>query len=138
MHTAEDAEFAGQHIPKRFRQIINILYIIIHILKVYFPCLHGLDGFLNGYLPLSSILRRITINLQRSSKTISLQFFTTIYHHSAASLQMVKPPQSVSSNAARNAIRPKRALSSKGFISFKVTLHIHLIILISLYSISRN
>ena len=35
------------------------LVIIIHILNVYFPCLHGSDRFLNSYLPLSSILCQI-------------------------------------------------------------------------------
>ena len=44
---------------------VNIIIIIIHILNIYFPCLHGLDKFLNGYLPLSLILCQITINLQR-------------------------------------------------------------------------
>ena len=65
----------------------------------------------------------------------SLHFFTTLLWLLWTSLYKAKPSQSASSNAVPNAIKSKQSFSSEeGFLSFKVTLHIHLIILMSLHS----
>ena len=45
-------------LQKNFKTTQMVIIIIIHILSVYFPCLHGLDKFLNGNLPFSSICTR--------------------------------------------------------------------------------
>ena len=123
---------------------IRVIIITNHILNVYFPCLHGLDRFLNGYLPLSSILYQIKINLQRSKVTIydlipslsrsNLQYYIFVFlHHAIITASLYIWPNHLNLPLMQYLMlsRPKRSLTSEeGFLSFKVTLHIHCIILI--------
>ena len=128
----------------------------LHSLNVYFPYLHGLYWFLNGCLPLSWILCQI--NLQRSYCTsLSMTWYqvyrgqlvlcclsTTTYKLFPHIFTMQSPLHLSTWPNYHNLLlltqlqmlsRPKRSLSSEeGFLYFKVTVQIHLIILISLCS----
>ena len=49
------------------KHFVVVQFYLRHIhINFGFACLHGLDGFLNGYLPLNSVSCQIPVNLQRS------------------------------------------------------------------------